>query len=55
MQFVTPRSEQNISNQIKNESKKQSIVDKLISRSMPNTVFQEFVDNNITIIDYSLD
>ena len=44
-----------VSHQIKNESKKQSVVDKLIFRSMPNTVFQEFVDNNITIIDYSLD
>ena len=47
--------ERNISNQIKNESKKQSIVNTLIFRSMPNTVFQVFVDDNISIIDYSLD
>ena len=55
MQFVKPRSERNILKSNKNESKKQSIVDKLIFRSMPNSVLQEFGDDNITIIDYSLD
>ena len=59
---VTPRTHAvlflNETYQIKSKmkKKKQSIVDKLIFRSMSNTVVQEFVDDNkITITDCSLD